>query len=566
MEGGMRHRFLAAALGGALTVFIGGSVGAAADGNARVTRDFTAGSYVRYDGGTDATMQACSTGRRSQNEPTVAVDPSNPMVVVAGSNDYCAQIVNGDVWTGYYRSTDGGSTWGNSLVPGYPADESAAGLASPTHGSCAAAGDPTQAFDPDGRLFYAFICFNRSKPVNGSIYAARYLNHGAAYDRTVLIKRGTPSGLFLAGLFQDKINLTVDQTTGANSGNVYVAWSQYNSFAGTNAVLFSRSTDHGLSFSRPVRVTPVALGTASFADLAVGPDGAVYVTFLTYPSSSRPTWDVWLSRSTNAGLSWGAASHVATIEAFDSDQFSGNGSVDCGDGPFACPSGFTYSRFFSSSAVAADSTGVHVVYAAETAAGQAKIYVRNSPNGVSWPSAAATLDNVPVGHQWFPDIASANGVLTTVFYDSRADAAYSPDRPPGNTAAGTNSGNVVHAFIARSSNGGVTWTETQVSTVGSNFGWETHGARRVGFWGDYLYVSAVPGGLNVAWTDSRDLIPGADPREVGEDEDADGFDVYQPCTYVPNDIDAASYSSPTIDDPCLSQGGLDQNIYGARVP
>ena len=27
--------------------------------------------------------------------------------------------------------------------------------------------------------------------------------------------------------------------------------------------------------------------------------------------------------------------------------------------------------------------------------------------------------------------------------------------------------------------------------------------------------------------------------------------------------DTASYTSPTIDDPCLSQGGLDQNIYAA---
>ena len=47
------------------------------------------------------------------------------------------------------------------------------------------------------------------------------------------------------------------------------------------------------------------------------------------------------------------------------------------------------------------------------------------------------------------------------------------------------------------------------------------------------------------------------------DDDADGFDVYQPCTYVPNDINAASYSSPLVNDPCLSQGGLDQNIYVA---
>ena len=39
--------------------------------NAHVTRDDAASSYLRYDGSSDATMAACSTGRRSQNEPTV---------------------------------------------------------------------------------------------------------------------------------------------------------------------------------------------------------------------------------------------------------------------------------------------------------------------------------------------------------------------------------------------------------------------------------------------------------------------------------------------------------------
>ncbi len=560
----MRSRFLIAAIAALLlTVAVAGPARSVTD--VRVTGDDTPGSYVRYDGGTDASTAGCSTGRRPQNEPTVAIDPSNTDIVVAGSNDYCRQTVGGDVWAGYHRSTDGGLTWRHSLVPGYPGDESQAGQASPASGQCAAAGDPTQAFDADGRLFYAFICFNRTKPVNGSVYVASYLNHGASYERTVLVKRGTPSGLFLTGLFQDKINLTVDQTSGPGAGNVYVAWSQYDGFAPTNAVLFSRSTDHGLTFSRPVRVTPVERGTASFADLAVGPDGAVYLTFLTYPSAARPTWDIWLSKSTDQGRSFGPARHVDTITAFDSDQFSQNGFVDCGDGPFACPTGFTFSRFFSSSAVAADNGGVHVVYTAETAAGQAKVFIRNSPDGIDWPTPAATIDVVPAGHQWFPDIGAADGVLTVIFNDSRADPAYAPDRPPGNTAAGVNSGDVVNAVAAQSSDGGVTWTETQVSSHGSNYGWETHGARRVGFWGDYNYVSAVPGAVHVVWTDSRDLVPGTDPREVGADDDMDNFDVYQPCTYVPNDINAPSYQLPLIQDPCLSQGGLDQNLYGARL-
>jgi hypothetical protein len=559
----MRSRwFLAAAILVPVVAFTDPALGAGPNG--RVTRDDTASSYLRYDGSSDATMAACSTGRRQQNEPTVAVDPHNTSVVVAGANDYCASIVNGDVWAGYYRSTDGGSSWQDSLVPGYPADTSAGGTASPAHGSCGASGDPSQAFDNAGRLFYAYICFNRGKPVNGGVYVSRYTNDGATYDRTVLVKKGAPSALFNAsGLFQDKINIAVDQTTGSHAGNVYVAWSQYAGQAGNNAVLVSRSTDHGLTFSQPVRATPVALGTASFADLAVGPDGAVYVTFIDYPSTSNPSTGIWIVKSTDGGVTFGPPVLVASIVQFDSSQYSGNGASDCGDGPFACPTGFTFSRFFSSSAVAADAAGVHVVWAARTGSGQSKVFVRNSPDGISWPSPAATIDSVPAGHQWFPDIASSGGTISVVFYDSRADADYAPTNPPGNTAGGVNSGDVVNAYVAQSTNGGASWSESQVSSAGSNFGWETHGSRRIGFWGDYLYISAVGGTVKAAWTDSRDLVPGTDPRETGADDDADGFDVFQPCTYVPNDINAASYSSPLVSDPCLSQGGLDQNIYVA---
>jgi hypothetical protein len=537
--------------------------------DARVTVDNTAGSYqLANDGGTDETMTRCSEGRRQQNEPTIAVDPSDADVVVAGSNDYCAAIVNNEVWAGYYRSEDGGTTWENSLVPGYPDDTSEAGEASPVHGTCGASGDPTQAFDADGNLFYGFICFNRSKPINGGVYVARYSDHGAHYDQTVLVKRGTPSGQFQAGLFQDKINLTTDQTDGDHAGNVYVAWSEYHAFAPTNAVLVSRSTNGGDSFSRPFRVTPQEQGTASFADLAVGPDGTVYLTYLTYPSRARPTADVWLLSSTDGGVSFGDPVNVASVELFDSNQFAGaTGTVDCGDGPFACESGFTFSRFFTNSAVAADETGVHVVWASELPSGQNQVFVRNSSDGGdTWDDDPITLDPQEAGHQWFPDVASADGTISVIFYDSRSDLAYAPDRPPGNDEDGVNSGDVVNAFVAQSTDGGVTWTETQVSGAGSNFGWETHGSRRVGFWGDYLYVSAVPGAVNVAWTDSRDLVPGDDPREEDEADDEDLFDVFQDgCVYEPNDINALSYTSPTIDDECLDQGGLDQNIYNARV-
>jgi hypothetical protein len=216
--------------------------------------------------------------------------------------------------------------------------------------------------------------------------------------------------------------------------------------------------------------------------------------------------------------------------------------------------------------VAADSDGVHVVWSARDGDGQAKIFARNSPNGLVWSSPATALDGVATGHQFFPDIASSGGALSVVFQDSRADPAYSPELPPGSTADGVNSGDVVHAFLARSTNGGATWSESQLSAEGSNPNWEVRGAMRSPFFGDYNYASAVGATVAAVWTDTRDLVPGQDPRETGEDDDMDRFDGFQTCTWVPNDIDAPSYSSPTIADACQSRGGLDENIYAATTP
>ncbi|MBA2490083.1 MAG: exo-alpha-sialidase [Chloroflexi bacterium] len=549
----MKHRIWSIAV--ALGLLLATVVPVSAAGDGIITRD-DAGTYLRYDGGTDATLQGCSTGRRVQNEPSVAIDPSDTDVIVAGANDYCAQTVDGDVWAGYYRSTDGASSWRNSLVPGYPGDDSPAGSASPTRGACSAAGDPTQSFDAAGRLFYGFICFNRAKPSNGSIYVATYGDHGGSYLRTVRVARGTPS---VAGLFHDKINVVADQTDGPYSGNLYVAWVLYRGFSANNVVLVSRSTDHGQTFSRPISVSQ-GLGEEQFADLAVGPDGSVYLTYRTFDVQGPTSDAIWVTRSTNGGQSFERPRRVAAIDAFDSDIYGGRA---CGDGPFACPTGLTFSRFASLSAVAADESGVHVVWNARDGDGQARIYAQNLSGDLRAGTAPATLDSVAVGHQWFPDVASADGVIAVVFYDSRNDPAYSADRPPGNTSIGVNSGDVVETRLARSSDGGATWAEIVLSAERSNFGWETGNARRLGFAGDYNYISSVTGATFAAWTDSRNLVPGSDPRETGDDSDEDGFDVYQPCVYDPNDIDAATYASPLISDPCLSMGGLDYDIFGA---
>ena len=81
------------------------------------------------------------------------------------------------------------------------------------------------------------------------------------------VERGTPS---VWGLFQDKINVAVDQSLGTETvGNVYVACPLPGQ-AANNVVFFTRSSDGGRTFSKPQRLTQ-GRAEEQFADIGVGP-------------------------------------------------------------------------------------------------------------------------------------------------------------------------------------------------------------------------------------------------------------------------------------------------------
>src|SRR2546425_7974520 len=79
---------------------------------------------------------------RQQVEPTIAVDPHDPNVVVAGAQDYRLLSTGGHRWDGYYRSPDAGQTWRVILLPAYPPDNSPQRMASPLHRVFLATSDP----------------------------------------------------------------------------------------------------------------------------------------------------------------------------------------------------------------------------------------------------------------------------------------------------------------------------------------------------------------------------------------------------------------------------------------
>src|SRR6478672_2397246 len=136
----------------------------------------------------DATLAECSQSRGRENEPSVAIDPRNPNVLVGSSNDYCgvyndgsdadgAPIPAGPIWLGYYRSQNGGGSFQSSLVPGYPGDTSPYGARAQVR--TASAGDPVLAWDGDGRLFAGSESSDDpagSKKTFGDVWVATFVN------------------------------------------------------------------------------------------------------------------------------------------------------------------------------------------------------------------------------------------------------------------------------------------------------------------------------------------------------------------------------------------------------
>lgn len=581
----MRHpRLLTVALGALVLAAAGAPAVADPRGDDRVTPDNRKGAYTGLGGSRDPAHDFCGTSRRQQAEPAVAVNPRNPRVIVAGAADQCyggerqIPFTQSQGWLGFYRSTDGGSSWTASLMPGY----SAGATAGVTSADCGQA-DATMAFDRDGRLFYGALCPDLKADqalTDFHIVVSTFKADGSRYVRTVVVdgdRSGSPEPL----TFPDKPNVAVDITGGPRDGTVYVAYSAcFLPFCldGRGAVEVVRSTDHGATFARPVTLGNLdsAQARPDFADVAVAPDGTVYVTATTIkPDGSGG--DVLLARSRDGGASFTPFTRVSDVSPFTSARFAGTGngagaadeknqnhSLPCGDGAYACSSGFTFAPMRTLSAVTADEDGVHVAWGARLPSGQARVFVQSSPDGVRWPQAPVAVDPVGNGHQWFPDIGSADGVLRVVFYDSRADAAYAPDLPPGNTRDGRSSGPSVDTYEARSHNGGRTWTRRRLSTVSQQPGMNAQLGARAPWLGDYLYLSAVPGGSYAVWADARDVVPGKDARGGT----ADGFDVSAPCPWLPQREDlpgAYPFVSPATTADCLSQGGLDLNIYGATL-
>jgi hypothetical protein len=107
-------------------------------------------------------------------------------------------------------------------------------------------------------------------------------------------------------------------------GNVYAAWSIFQGVGGNNSIQFVRSTDHGRTFSNPMKISEGVLGN-QFADIAVTSEGTIYITWRQFEGDRAKQDDaVVFVKSTDGGKSFTKPREITTFESFDAADFAGD--------------------------------------------------------------------------------------------------------------------------------------------------------------------------------------------------------------------------------------------------
>jgi hypothetical protein len=176
----------------------------------------------------------------TQIEPSIAVNPANPLNAVATFQQSRADA-GASAGTGWATTVDGGQTWTTGNVPGLTKHDIApCGL--PAGMSCAGpwdrASDPVVAFGPNNIVYQNSLVINGDPDTTGTTDAGLSLNEsldgGLTWSHPVILHFSTliTSINFpvIGHPFDDKNWFTVDTGTGPthHPGRVYVVWDIFN--------------------------------------------------------------------------------------------------------------------------------------------------------------------------------------------------------------------------------------------------------------------------------------------------------------------------------------------------
>jgi hypothetical protein len=482
--------------------------------------------------------------QNKQNEPWVAIDPSNPSVLAAGSNDEidmeaCAAgdpttcpFTPGVGVSGIYFSFDNGTTWTQPTYTGYSArgclgpdpcvpDEQGPIGTLPWYyeEGLVSDGDPALVFGPkpddDGnfawengsRLYYANLTANFNSERKEETFkgfeaiavsrtddvAAAAASDQGVWMRPVVISKQS------SATFSDKEAIWADNAASSPYfGNVYVCNVAFRSVGGPpEPVVFLRSTDGGGTWSQ--QQLSQAANTGVGAGRSGGRQGCTIRTdsqgtvYIFWSGSFKKQSVQWMARSFDGGVKFERPRPVATITevgAFDPVQrtFTFDGVAG------ARTDSFPSVDIANGAPSGAGATDRIVMIWSDGNLNEEQALVQYSTDGgKNWstPVNAAEAGDRPD----FPAIAiSPNGVDVYVTY-----MAFLADWQDNTTAPRPMQGVVRQANFSNLSS----WTELNRGPVGDARG-SSANSLTVEFLGDYDYVMATNDYAVAVWNDVRD--------------------------------------------------------------
>ncbi len=348
----------------------------------------------------------------------IFMHPTEAQTIISVWRDY---RTSHDVAIG--RSTDDGETWSESFI-------------SPSQHIFDRLSDPSITYDNSGNLYITMIDCQADNPSDSShITILKSFDGGVTWPEFYTVED-------TIGHYSERDQATViDNTGGPNSGNIYIAWTRASEFDGPGfygpaSIMFSKSTDGGLSFEEPMVVgLPLDtrecsnihddyLSAGAYPAIMVGSDGSIYVFwkyFYTTPSSNGCVVSQYcfkMVKSSDGGETWSPIQYVMEndlmMAAVDGDIYVFGApvlSADISGGPYDGNIYLTYTGLYDFYTYGSD-------YNIE--------FMKSTDGGTTWSTPLYVNDDF-VGpdatfDQFHPKMdCSEDGVIAIAFYDQKTD-------------------------------------------------------------------------------------------------------------------------------------------------
>jgi Neuraminidase (sialidase) len=412
---------------------------------------------------------ACTVGGPGTNypnselEPFVAVNPANARNIIG--------VFQQDRWSngGAHGivasvSTDGGSSWTET----WPHFSTCAGGTAENGGDYDRSSDPWVTFSPNGTAYFISLSASANL-LTSAVLVSKSTNGGLNWSEPTTLARDQS-----AFNFNDKESITADPTAPLN---VYAIWDRsekpgenaddnaLHSFAFRGPATFSRTTDGGATWSAPRNIMPTNANEFTIGNqIAVLPEGTLVDVFSlgkgsgVQPSANPFTQSVM--RSTDKGQTWSRVIDISSDQSVAVRDPDTGASLRTGAG-------------LPDVAVDPHNGTLYVVWSDGRFSGGARDDValsKSTDGGRTW-STPAKVNQTPVPVAAFtPSVeVASDGTVGVSYYDFRSKDA--------------NAGALTDAFLARSTDGGTTWSETRLTPA--SFDIEQAAISRGHFIGDY---------------------------------------------------------------------------------